>query len=146
MWPDQWVYPDISAWPGHERWFDQRPCPATGEFTIHQNSVIAAAIYGAMMGESTDVSNFMPAEAEESPNCINVSPNPTQEGIYLEAHYLPAKLVVYNNAGQNVETFTIRDPEVYLPLPAQNGVYWLQVIPYAQQIPPCIQKVIKQEP
>ncbi|MEM1218057.1 MAG: glycoside hydrolase family 9 protein, partial [Bacteroidota bacterium] len=86
MWPDQWVYPDISEWPGHERWFDQRPCPATGEFTIHQNSVVAAAVYGAMMGKSTDVSNLTPAELGESPHCIRISPNPTQEGIYLTSH------------------------------------------------------------
>ncbi len=50
-WPFQWVYPQIDVWPGHERWFEQRYAALGPEYTIHQNSVTAAAIYGALSGE-----------------------------------------------------------------------------------------------
>jgi len=49
-WPAQWMYPDMNDWPGHERWFENRATPLTGEFTIHQNGVNAACLYGALAG------------------------------------------------------------------------------------------------
>jgi endoglucanase len=49
-WDPAWAYPTaypaIDAWPANERWFDNRCCPYTGEFTIHQNTAPAAAIFG----------------------------------------------------------------------------------------------------
>jgi len=45
-WPNKTLYPGIDRWPGNERWFDNRNCPNTGEFTIHQNTCYAAATYG----------------------------------------------------------------------------------------------------
>jgi hypothetical protein len=30
------VHPAIDAWPGNERWFDNRCSPMNSEFTIHQ--------------------------------------------------------------------------------------------------------------
>ena len=50
-WAEQTVYPaGINNWPGHERWFDNRNCPITSEFTIHQTTGVAAAIYGFLCG------------------------------------------------------------------------------------------------
>ena len=48
------IYPeDIGQWPGHERWFDQRISPLTSEFTVHQNIVVSAFVYGFLIaGES----------------------------------------------------------------------------------------------
>jgi hypothetical protein len=40
------VYPVIDEWPGNERWFDDRCTPLLSEFTIHQNTAPAAAIFG----------------------------------------------------------------------------------------------------
>ncbi|MCY3022807.1 MAG: glycoside hydrolase family 9 protein [Planctomycetota bacterium] len=45
-WPNKTVYPVIDQWPGNERWFDNRNCPLSGEFTVHQNTCYAAATYG----------------------------------------------------------------------------------------------------
>ncbi len=45
-WPNATVYPAIDQWPGNERWFNNRNCPMSGEFTIHQNTCYAAAVYG----------------------------------------------------------------------------------------------------
>ena len=48
------VFPEnINEWPGHERWFDQRNAPFTCEFTIHQNAVIAAFVYGFLTQDKT---------------------------------------------------------------------------------------------
>jgi hypothetical protein len=45
-WPHKTVYPTIDAWPGNERWFDNRCSPMNSEFTIHQNTAPAAALFG----------------------------------------------------------------------------------------------------
>ncbi|HEX7901468.1 MAG TPA: glycoside hydrolase family 9 protein [Planctomycetota bacterium] len=45
-WPNKTVHPGIDQWPGNERWFDNRNCPLSAEFTIHQNTCYAAATYG----------------------------------------------------------------------------------------------------
>ncbi len=50
-WPNQTVYPGIDQWPGNERWFDNRNCPLSAEFTIHQTTCFAAATYGWMCTE-----------------------------------------------------------------------------------------------
>jgi hypothetical protein len=45
-WPHKTVYPSIDEWPGNERWFDNRCSPMNSEFTIHQNTAPAAALFG----------------------------------------------------------------------------------------------------
>lgn len=42
------IYPDQSLWPPHETWFENRYCPPTNEFTVHQSSAPAAAILGIL--------------------------------------------------------------------------------------------------
>jgi endoglucanase len=49
-WANKSVYPPIDNWPGAERWFDNRCCPLTNEFTIHQNLAPAALAYGFLCG------------------------------------------------------------------------------------------------
>ncbi len=46
-WANKTIYPaGIDNWPGAERWFENRCSPLTSEFTIHQNTAPAAAIFG----------------------------------------------------------------------------------------------------
>ncbi|MDA3962967.1 MAG: glycoside hydrolase family 9 protein [Planctomycetota bacterium] len=47
-WPNKTVYPAIGQWPGNERWFDNRNCPLSSEFTVHQTTCWSAAVYGWM--------------------------------------------------------------------------------------------------
>ena len=47
-WPYKTVYPTIDAWPGNERFFDNRCSPWTSEFTIHQTIGPSAAFYGLL--------------------------------------------------------------------------------------------------
>ncbi|MFO0957210.1 MAG: glycoside hydrolase family 9 protein [Isosphaeraceae bacterium] len=53
-WPHKTVYPPIDAWPGNERWFDNRCSPMNSEFTVHQNSAPAAAIFGILCAPAED--------------------------------------------------------------------------------------------
>jgi hypothetical protein len=46
-WANKTLFPaSINGWPGHERWFNQYTCPITAEFTVHQNTVVNASVYG----------------------------------------------------------------------------------------------------
>ena len=61
-WPHQTVYPKLDAWPGNERWFDNRNSPMNSEFTVHQNSCYAAATFGWP-------ARFRRTSRRWSPNC-----------------------------------------------------------------------------
>ncbi len=50
-WPHKTVYPPVDAWPANERWFDNRCSPMNSEFTIHQNTAPAAALFGFLCSE-----------------------------------------------------------------------------------------------
>ena len=52
-WPHKTVYPPIDAWPGNERWFNNRCSPMNSEFTIHQNTAPAAALFGFLCAPGT---------------------------------------------------------------------------------------------
>ena len=52
-WPHQTVYPPIDEWPGNERWFDNRCSPMNSEFTVHQNTGPAAALFGFLCASET---------------------------------------------------------------------------------------------
>ena len=51
-WTAQFAYPAYSEWPGHELYFDNRYCPPTNEFTVHQSLAVAAAVYGSLCDRS----------------------------------------------------------------------------------------------
>jgi hypothetical protein len=60
-WAHHTVYPDIDEWPGNERYFPNRCSPMLSEFTIHQQSAPAAALFGFLTAD-TD-----PAQKPETP-------------------------------------------------------------------------------
>jgi hypothetical protein len=46
-WPYKTLYPEgINKWPGHERWFNNYTTPMNAEFTVHQNTILSAVVYG----------------------------------------------------------------------------------------------------
>jgi hypothetical protein len=49
-WANKILYPPIDQWPGGERWFENRCCPLSGEFTIWQNMAPAALTYAFLRG------------------------------------------------------------------------------------------------
>jgi hypothetical protein len=52
-WPHESIYPvNINSWPGHERWFGNYTCPMNAEFTVHQNTVMNATLFGFLGAEA----------------------------------------------------------------------------------------------
>ena len=47
-WGNQTAYPAAREWPGNELYWDNRCSPMGGEFTIHQNTAPAAAIFAVL--------------------------------------------------------------------------------------------------
>jgi|GEM_PF-626263 len=63
-WPHKSIYPaDINSWPGHERWFGNFTCPLNAEFTIHQNTIFNAAIFGFLCNTASE--GFVPNRRPE---------------------------------------------------------------------------------
>ncbi len=63
-WPYQTLFPKgIENWPGHERWFNNYTTPSNAEFTVHQNTVLSAAVYGYLcdVPDGTFVPNKKPS-------------------------------------------------------------------------------------
>lgn len=53
QWPYKTIYPEgIENWPGHERWFNNYTTPRNAEFTVHQNTVLCAVVYGYLCDEA----------------------------------------------------------------------------------------------
>ena len=56
-WENDWantsLHPGIDAWPGNERWFENRGSPLASEFTIHQTTCTSAAVFGWLCGPAT---------------------------------------------------------------------------------------------
>ena len=50
-WANKSCYPAIDKWPGAERWFSNRCCPLTSEFTIWQNIAPSGFTYGFLCGK-----------------------------------------------------------------------------------------------
>ncbi len=99
-WPNQWIYPDINVWPGHERWFEQRYAALGPEYTIHQNNVTAAAIYGALAGDYSCGLTSGDTHIGLSPSSIEIFPNPTDEFFTIRGALPEYKLALINMAGQ----------------------------------------------
>ena len=69
-WPHKTVYPPIGAWPGNERWFDNRCSPMNSEFTIHQTIGPSAAIFGILCAPGPAARAAAPREELSSMNSI----------------------------------------------------------------------------
>lgn len=58
-WAYKTLFPEgIAKWPGHERWFNNYTTPMNAEFTIHQNTILSAVVYGYLTDEPDG--NFQP--------------------------------------------------------------------------------------
>jgi hypothetical protein len=66
-WDPRWgmttTYPSAKLWPSHELWFENRYCPPTNEFTVHESIGPAAAAFGFLCapgGKFTSVAQEKP--------------------------------------------------------------------------------------
>lgn len=82
-WANTDLYPaDIETWPGHERWFDQRTAIASCEYTIHQNNVVAAVVYGSLVEK---YETPPPDGGDGGPNGGDAGPNGDDGGVNGDA-------------------------------------------------------------
>ena len=70
--PNLTVFPSVENWPGNERWFDNRWSPLNSEFTIHQNIVPSAALFGLLCAPGPNASLAPPAVP------LAITPTPTK--------------------------------------------------------------------
>ncbi len=144
MWPNQWTYPDIDSWPGHERWFAQRPAPQATEFTVHQNSNNAAALYGALSNaincdpDIVSVPNIL-----ASTDCLTVFPNPTNSFFTIEGNLPDWEISILNSAGQTIMDLPNNTDRTSINVDLLGkGLFFVKIIdPDDTNV--CIQKIIK---
>lgn len=98
-WNPNWAYSDKSGtpriyptnpteWPGHERWFDMRVSPLSSEFTIHQNTVVAAFVYGFLTaGKTLDLEEGVVTDVigeNKSEHALVIVPNPASSSLRIK--------------------------------------------------------------
>ena len=120
------------AWPGHERWFDQRPAPLTAEYTVDQNMGPNILTYGYLWGLTAP--DFVPSstrQAHAKTAALQVIPNPARGMVRLnaEAH---GEVHVTDLRGVEVlrTTLALRQPLDLSALPA--GSYRIEVLDEAR--------------
>jgi hypothetical protein len=134
------IYPaNINDWPGHERWFDQRTSPLTCEFTIHQNTVIAAFVYGFLTKNKVtktivDVPAYTDSSVVVTPaDKLKVYPNPAKNALrvawpantaisYITINDSSGKLVYKNKSVSNMQTSLGINTSYYA-----RGIYLIKV-------------------
>jgi len=83
-WANKTVYPEIAEWPGHERWFSNRYAPVGGEYTIHQNTINAAVLYGVLANRRDCAFPVRANEARTQVQRLNLYPNPAEGWVTLD--------------------------------------------------------------
>ncbi len=142
-WPEQYAYPDRDLWPGHERWWSQRHAALGAEFTINQNLVNAAALYGALAGdlECTELTSTQQIDVTDT--CLEVFPNPVDQYFTISGDLDLYDIMIVDASGTTVRTLNLAGNTYSIDtdlLP--SGIYLLQMTHKStQEI--CVQKIIK---
>ncbi|MEO1449690.1 MAG: glycoside hydrolase family 9 protein, partial [Bacteroidota bacterium] len=66
------AYPDRFSWPISEFWFNNRYSPADAEYTVHQNSALAALAYGFLGANSNEINQLPTVSITNPSNGTNV--------------------------------------------------------------------------
>lgn len=128
-WPALTTYPDFHEFPGHERWFGIRTAPLTAEFTIHQNNLVSAFVFGALADSISPFTHEDPVGLSQWPaqaNTLVVYPNPARDTFQfsLGEGIVPVSCVVLNKMGQVVKSTTTIEHTIDLKgMPA--GLYFV---------------------
>jgi endoglucanase len=135
-WAAKTTYPNISQFPGHERWFDQRTSPLSCEFTLDQTNLFSAFLFGALTCDfpvssaaiSDDAKIFKPI----------IYPNPTNNVVTISSNVvLESSIILTNLTGvqfkmdlKNNQLQLDQLPKgVYLlKLESENNAIWVEKI------------------
>ncbi|NJN34088.1 MAG: T9SS type A sorting domain-containing protein [Saprospiraceae bacterium] len=123
-WFDSWAYKtvfptDIKTWPGHERWFDQRYGLFASEFTVHQNTVVAATVYGFLTNDKekktvVELPSITPTDdfTSASDTQFTVFPNPASSIVslnVLDKSLIINQIRLLDMSGKYIQTFNFKD-------------------------------------
>jgi hypothetical protein len=126
------------VWPGHERWFDIRNAPLNSEFTIHQNTVVAAFVYGFLtegpsidIAEGTAVVTGLTKDKLE-PSTVKLYANPASEQVTVAVpdSLKIVRLEIWNQSGQRLQFMQYEQPKNAVTVTTDtlaSGMYFLQV-------------------
>ncbi|MEL7161141.1 MAG: T9SS type A sorting domain-containing protein, partial [Bacteroidota bacterium] len=127
-WANQTLTPAIEDWPGHERWFSNRYSPLTGEYTVWQNGLNAAVLYGVLAGEADCAANPNSVRGRKAREELRLFPNPVADELRFtlpEGRPAVETLRILNAAGRVVQTIQRPGPSVsVVELPV--GIYFIE--------------------
>lgn len=130
LWAFEYIYPkEWEAWPGHERWFEQRTAPLTNEYTVHQNLAPSIFVYGYLHALTapklaTSTENTV-ASNESSP--LQISPNPVTDILRIEQIENKIKQYrVFNLRGQLIMQGELSESQLSVAH-LSKGTYILQL-------------------
>lgn len=139
-WGNKTATPAIDQWPGHERWWNNRVTPLNAEYTIHQNLVTSATVYGLLSADLSKVPNWdtpnvpTPVRQLKPDEVFRVYPNPgngqfiveLSSNLRLEVNYLDLS----NVSGQVVHAREINANSSQIQLQVEHlptGIYFLRL-------------------
>ena len=127
-WGNKTLHPAIEDWPGHERWWGGRYAPLNGEYTVWQNALNAAALYGMLAGPADCRTATSTNQARPQVQGFDLFPNPASGRVWLklpEGYNIDSVRILDVN-GREVRAFAGEMRELYLRgLPA--GLYFVRV-------------------
>lgn len=145
-WNPNWAYSDkagnpriypasVDQWPGHERWFDMRVSPLSSEYTIHQNTVVAAFVYGFLTaGETTTLEAGVVTGLQELPDDekVAVYPNPARDSIHVawSKDVAARHIEMLTVSGKRMKQGDVRRGQLSYVLDTRNcdgGIYFLKI-------------------
>ncbi len=125
-WPNKFVFPnDINEWPGHERWFNQRTCPLTNEYTIYQtlgNSIFTYGYLHAINSKSITKA----VEIENPNNTLTIYPNPAFDNILLDGIFIGDEISIYDASGKLIYFQNYNGEKIPINN-FKNGIYFVKV-------------------
>lgn len=85
-WAFKSIYPaNITNWPGHERWFGNSTCPMNAEFTVHQNTVLNAVVYGFLCDKASGTFLANQRPVFDNITVKKVNPESSSDNLIIEA-------------------------------------------------------------
>ncbi len=142
MWASQWAYPEYNTWPGHERWFSQRTSPLATEFTIHQNTINAAVLYGALSSPFNCSSVVGVQDLLASDDCLELFPNPVEDFFILQGELGFYDITILDLNGQTVLTLPSEGSEIRIDVSSLGpGMFFVNVKHQNDEV--CVRKILK---
>jgi len=122
------IYPDKSQWPTHELWCNNRYSPPSNEFTVHQNSAVAAAVYGFLCSAQKRKINSMPM--------VRITAQETDQGIMIQSQAKDNDGKLFNveiYCNEHKLTETSNEMFSFLIKTKEKGNYKIKAIAYDDQ-------------